>query len=316
MLKREVREKMLEQNILLTTRILQALFRIREGEAEAVVLRDLKLPPKAFRALFHSKHFCNCIEEITEEPYETESFNGVSYLPTLNPYEDLFLDVAGVRELQDIPSDVEKTMKNALKNLTDRERKIIRMRYWNYMTLDECAKVLHLSRDRVRQIQACAMSKLRRPHSFQYMHYGDSYFRKHKQIRLDAELEFERNRVAELRRAENELAELRIEEADLEDSILRIIRDKLSDRKAVKLKCDSTTIEEMELSVRSYNCLKRAGIDTIKDLKTMNLYDLKQVRNLGNKSIIEIIEKYEAITGDLFDTSTGGPKQEDEEDLR
>ena len=50
-------------------------------------------------------------------------------------------------------------------------------------------------------------------------------------------------------------------------------------------------IEELELSIRSYNCLKRAGISTIGALRTMSDEDLQHIRNLGRKSISEIKEK-------------------------
>ncbi|MFT8470552.1 DNA-directed RNA polymerase subunit alpha [Oenococcus sp.] len=50
-------------------------------------------------------------------------------------------------------------------------------------------------------------------------------------------------------------------------------------------------IEELELSVRSFNCLKRAGINTIEDLTNKTLHDMGEVRNLGRKSLEEIIQK-------------------------
>ena len=50
-------------------------------------------------------------------------------------------------------------------------------------------------------------------------------------------------------------------------------------------------IDDLELSVRAYNCLKRAGINTIADLLDKSPEDLGKVRNLGKKSIDEIIEK-------------------------
>lgn len=52
-----------------------------------------------------------------------------------------------------------------------------------------------------------------------------------------------------------------------------------------------TTIEELELSVRSSNCLKRAGINNVEDLINKTEEDLLKVRNLGNKSLEEILEK-------------------------
>ena len=50
-------------------------------------------------------------------------------------------------------------------------------------------------------------------------------------------------------------------------------------------------IEDLELSVRSYNCLKRAGIHTIRDLTLRSEDDMLKVRNLGKKSLDEVIKK-------------------------
>lgn len=51
------------------------------------------------------------------------------------------------------------------------------------------------------------------------------------------------------------------------------------------------TIEEMDLSVRSFNCLKRAGINTVEDLIAKTEEDMMKVRNLGRKSLEEVINK-------------------------
>ncbi len=53
-------------------------------------------------------------------------------------------------------------------------------------------------------------------------------------------------------------------------------------------------IEEMDLSVRSYNCLKRAGINTVEDLTKKSRADMLKVKNLGIKSIDEVIAKLES----------------------
>lgn len=56
-----------------------------------------------------------------------------------------------------------------------------------------------------------------------------------------------------------------------------------------------TTIEELDLSVRSFNCLKRAGISTVEDLTNKTEEDMIKVRNLGKKSLDEVIQKLEAL---------------------
>jgi DNA-directed RNA polymerase subunit alpha len=58
-----------------------------------------------------------------------------------------------------------------------------------------------------------------------------------------------------------------------------------------KDKIFDTTIEELELSVRSSNCLKRAGINTVGELINKTEDDLMKVRNLGKKSLVEIRDK-------------------------
>jgi len=55
------------------------------------------------------------------------------------------------------------------------------------------------------------------------------------------------------------------------------------------------TIEELDLSVRSYNCLKRAGINTVEDLISRTEDDMMKVRNLGRKSLEEVIQKLDAL---------------------
>ncbi len=55
-----------------------------------------------------------------------------------------------------------------------------------------------------------------------------------------------------------------------------------------KEKVLETTIEELDLSVRSYNCLKRAGINTVQDLTAKSENDMMKVRNLGRKSLDEV----------------------------
>ena len=55
------------------------------------------------------------------------------------------------------------------------------------------------------------------------------------------------------------------------------------------------TIDELELSVRSYNCLKRAGINTVEELTNKTAEDMMKVRNLGRKSLEEVLAKLEEL---------------------
>lgn len=77
---------------------------------------------------------------------------------------------------------------------------------------------------------------------------------------------------------------------DLSEHIgnVEIMVEKEEDKKEKVLEM---TIEELDLSVRSYNCLKRAGINTVEELSNKSEEDMMKVRNLGKKSLEEVIQK-------------------------
>ena len=55
------------------------------------------------------------------------------------------------------------------------------------------------------------------------------------------------------------------------------------------------TIEELDLSVRAFNCLKRAGVNSVGDLINKSPEEMMKVRNLGKKSLEEVMGKLEAL---------------------
>ncbi len=71
----------------------------------------------------------------------------------------------------------------------------------------------------------------------------------------------------------------------LEDTILK------PSQAGQEMKMREMNIEDMDLSVRSYNCLKRANIHTVDDLTKKTVDDMLKVRNLGRKSLDEVIAK-------------------------
>ena len=58
-----------------------------------------------------------------------------------------------------------------------------------------------------------------------------------------------------------------------------------------KTKALETSIEDLDFSVRAYNCLKRAGIHTLQDLVNKSESDMMKIRNLGKKSLKEVLDK-------------------------
>ena len=85
---------------------------------------------------------------------------------------------------------------------------------------------------------------------------------------------------------------------DLSDEAKKI--DIMVEREeTIKEKVLEMTIEELDMSVRSFNCLKRAGIDTVEDLTNRTEEDMFKVRNLGKKSLEEVIQKLHSLGLDL-----------------
>lgn len=81
---------------------------------------------------------------------------------------------------------------------------------------------------------------------------------------------------------------------DLSDAV-EIIEDVVVEETPDTSEILSMKIEDMELSVRSFNCLKRAGINTVEDLCNKTESEMMKIRNLGNKSLVEVHERLEAM---------------------
>ena len=71
---------------------------------------------------------------------------------------------------------------------------------------------------------------------------------------------------------------------------IRVEKDDKGKEKVLEM-----TIEELDLSVRSFNCLKRAGINTVEDLISKSEEDMMKVRNLGRKSLEEVVFKLDTL---------------------
>lgn len=89
--------------------------------------------------------------------------------------------------------------------------------------------------------------------------------------------------------------------ADLSDAT-QSIEIKVEKGDPARNKILELTIEEMDLSVRSFNCLKRAGINTVGDLIEKSEEDMMKVRNLGRKSLEEVINKLDSLGFKLTET--------------
>lgn len=161
--------------------------------------------------------------------------------------------------------------------LSDREYKILQLRYGEGLTLEETGKILSITRERVRQIESKALLKLR----------------KQKETILCADLMEEEKMLVE--RHENIIRQLR-EHVDFLTELLNWLEQRpLYEDEFLSLKgqqvYDDRPIEDLDFSIRAYNCLRRAGIEKVGDFKKFSVEELMKIRNLGRKSLREIVFK-------------------------
>lgn len=79
---------------------------------------------------------------------------------------------------------------------------------------------------------------------------------------------------------------------DLCDDCIKIVENATKQARSGTL-----TVEDLDLSIRSYNLLKRAGLNTVTDIQTKTKEEMMQVRNMGKKSLKEIETKLIDMTG-------------------
>lgn len=154
---------------------------------------------------------------------------------------------------------------NILLTLLPHEKDVIEYRYRDGLTLKETGENLGVTHERIRQIELKALRKLRHKSRLNNLVYVQV-----KASDYNALLD-------EVRKLRADVSRLMIEMDTDPDFIIK--------------KNKQVPIEDLNLSVRPFNCLKRAGINTVGDILT---HDLLRVRNLGRKSLREIVNAVES----------------------
>ncbi len=167
----------------------------------------------------------------------------------------------------------------ALSSMTPREKKVIRMRYMGNMTQEAIGNEIGVTKSRVREIEAKALRKLRYPTVCGFiLKYGvKAYVQKRVNEGIEARLKVKEEELNKVYL--QKLAEIGSKTVPEEVNIFARIK--------------SIPVEEMDLSVRAYNCLKRAMCNTVNDIITRypDYEHAYMIRNLGRKSLEEISEK-------------------------
>lgn len=191
--------------------------------------------------------------------------------------------------------DMEAALMKVLETkLTPREQKAVELYYFEGLTLEETGKHFHFQRERARQIIAKAIRKLRHPGVKRMILFGE-----------EGKIAYE-NACRELNERRRQLdhreSELNHQASQIE-KLLEEHNNEIIHKEEVeeKLKSDeydevkeyfSDKFEDMDFSVRTFNCLVRSDIRTVRDLKEcIRNGNIFRVRNFGKKCYEEVLEK-------------------------
>ena len=189
-------------------------------------------------------------------------------------FNDAKIDIAYLEEHFD------ENLNIAAETITLREFDIITKRFKDGYTLEAVALQYGVTKERIRQIEAKALRKLKQPARLAIIRYGQDI------VKLQDNIEVLKEQLLkEQLRLNEELRNVVIDEEIL-SRLQTINKDTVLAERKLNLDLDAT-----QLSVRSYNCLRRAGIHTVSSLQNMTEVDLRRIRNLGAVSIREI-KKY------------------------
>lgn len=205
-------------------------------------------------------------------------------LPKENDWPQNLIDAIGFEwddPLEHLSDDGEMALAMCLCHLTEREKKVLWYRYFGQHDLVETGKLFGVTRERIRQVEAKALRKMRHPSDA-----GGYILRNGVKAYIDKLVEEKVSRILLFRREELE-NEYRHKRLELE--IGKEKANKIFDADKVL----AMEIEDLDLSVRPYNCVKRVYCDTVGELvkKYPTFEDAMQIRNLGRKSLEEISKR-------------------------
>ena len=167
-----------------------------------------------------------------------------------------------------ITSDIRIGLEYILTTLSDREQEILRLRFRERRTRSDIAEEFCITQERVRQIEAKALRKLRHPNRYQFVRLGMMGYIRH------------------IREKENKLGYKKGYDKGYKDGMEDAAKGKTYH--GVLAEIAAQPIDNLDLSIRAYNSLLRLGCKTIGDCMLLKKDQILNVRNLGKKTRIEI----------------------------
>lgn len=253
--------------------------RIPRATGQSVYVVALDKTNKTFNTLEEARKYVsdktleNYYKRIQEQsPTELET---PELLMRIFNFEDGYkIDNEKIVDASSIEEHIEENFKWVISTyLSEREEKLLTERIINKKTLEATALILGVTKERVRQIEAKALRrlKLRRNYLALGKNIGDLF------ITIKEEEQKLQNKLFAINKQIERLVNNDFTKEEIFDLVTK--------------KDTNCSIMELDLSVRSYNCLKRAGINTIEELMKVEDEQLLRLRNMGKKSFKEIKDK-------------------------
>ena len=172
----------------------------------------------------------------------------------------------------DLPDDITLVLEYIIqKTLTEREGRVLDMRYKKYMTMAAIGEEYGLRAERIRQIEAKAVRKLRHPSRSKYILMGmEGYINYLRDTAVDERLREYKKEIISLEKKIAELTDTEYEEE--------------------KNELVNAPLAELDLSVRTFNILYRAGYSTVKELLDADAEKIVSLPNLGLKNFSDLID--------------------------
>ena len=172
----------------------------------------------------------------------------------------------------DLPDDITLVLEYIIqKTLTEREGRVLDMRYKRYMTMAAIGEEYGLRAERIRQIEAKAVRKLRHPSRSRYILMGmEGYINYLRDTAVDERLREYKKEIVTLEKKIAELTDTEYEEE--------------------KNELENAPLAELDLSVRTFNILYRAGYSTVKELLDADAEKIVSLPNLGLKNFSDLID--------------------------
>lgn len=172
----------------------------------------------------------------------------------------------------EMPDDVALVLEYIIqKTLTEREGRVLDMRYKRYMTMAAIGEECGLRAERIRQIEAKAVRKLRHPSRSKYILMGmEGYINYLRDTAVDERLREYKKEIISLEKKIAELTDTEYEEE--------------------KNELENAPLAELDLSVRTFNILYRAGYTTVRELLDADAEKIVSLPNLGLKNFSDLID--------------------------